>query len=121
MSVADELTKLETLHVNGALSDSEYAKAKELVLSGMPCGAAARNVDRGNSTSDANFLREFRRSSQDRILGGICGALGARTPVPSWTWRVGFCLMCVAYGFGLLAYVLLWIFVPSDANVSEQS
>jgi putative oligomerization/nucleic acid binding protein len=34
MGVADELEKLSTLHDSGELSDEEYARAKDAVLSG---------------------------------------------------------------------------------------
>jgi hypothetical protein len=36
MSIADELKKLQDLHASGGLTDAEYAKAKEAVLSGTP-------------------------------------------------------------------------------------
>jgi len=41
---------------------------------------------------EKNFLQTFKRSRKDRWLGGICGALGARTPAPSWAWRLLFVL-----------------------------
>ena len=67
--------------------------------------------------SEANLLRRLTRSSQDRWLGGICGGLGLYTPVPSWTWRLIFCVLLLSYGVGLVPYILLWIFVPSDQGV----
>jgi hypothetical protein len=39
MSIADDLTKLEQLRHNGALSDDEFARAKAALLSGSPAGA----------------------------------------------------------------------------------
>ncbi|OPY05555.1 MAG: PspC domain protein [Syntrophaceae bacterium PtaB.Bin038] len=63
---------------------------------------------------EKNVLQTFKRSRTDRWLGGICGALGARTPVPSWAWRLLFVLLFLAYGTGFLLYVLLWIFVPQE-------
>jgi phage shock protein C len=104
MSIADELAKLEGLRASGALNEEEFARAKALVLSGMP--AAPPDVE--------NILRKFTRSSRDKWLGGVCGGLAAQTPVPSWAWRLGFCLLLFAYGVGLIPYILLWIFVPSD-------
>jgi len=63
---------------------------------------------------EKNWLQSFTRSRKDRWLGGICGALGARSPAPSWVWRILFVLLLTIYGTGLLLYVLLWIFVPQE-------
>jgi len=35
-------------------------------------------------------LREMKKSSQDRMIAGICGGFGEYTPIPSWLWRVVF-------------------------------
>ncbi len=63
---------------------------------------------------EKNFLQSFKRSRRDRWLGGICGALGDRTPAPSWAWRLLFVMLFMIYGTGFLLYVLLWIFVPQE-------
>lgn len=63
---------------------------------------------------EKNFLQTFKRSRKDRWLGGICGALGVRTPAPSWAWRLLFVLLFMIYGTGFLLYILLWIFVPQE-------
>jgi phage shock protein C len=65
---------------------------------------------------EQNFLQTFKRSRKDRWLGGICGALGGRTPAPSWAWRLIFMLLFMIYGTGFLLYVLLWIFVPQETE-----
>lgn len=103
MGLADEIERLQTLRENGALSDQEFARAKELLLSGAaPAAGSGRNV-----------LRAFRRSAKDRWFGGVCGGLGEHTPVPAWCWRVLFCLSVLFAGFGVILYILLWIFVPA--------
>jgi phage shock protein PspC (stress-responsive transcriptional regulator) len=103
MSLADELQKLDALRASGALTAEEYAAAKDRVLHGAPAPAGGSNP-----------LKAFRRSSHDYWLGGVCGGLGAVTPVPAWAWRVAFCLALLSFGFGLIPYILLWIFVPAD-------
>jgi phage shock protein PspC (stress-responsive transcriptional regulator) len=111
MNIADELQKLEALRSSGALSEDEYARAKSLVLQGNP-----PDVPAVNWTGESNPLKQFRRSRRDRWLGGICGGLGASTPVPSWAWRVAFCLLLLSFGVGLIPYILLWIFVPDEES-----
>ena len=38
------------------------------------------------------------------------------TPLPSWVWRLIFTLSVILFGTGLLIYILLWIFVPQEAE-----
>ena len=59
-------------------------------------------------------LKSARKSSSDRWVGGVCGGLGAATPVPSWIWRVLFLFAALTLGVGLLFYVVLWICMPND-------
>lgn len=63
-------------------------------------------------------LHALRRSATDRQLEGVCGGLGEYTPIPSWLWRVAFVGSVFAGGAGLIAYLLLWAFVPkAEATV----
>lgn len=59
-------------------------------------------------------LKMAKRSSTDRLIGGVCGGLGEATPIPSWMWRAGFLFSMLAFGAGLLLYVVLWICMPGD-------
>ncbi|MBN1828194.1 MAG: PspC domain-containing protein [Deltaproteobacteria bacterium] len=61
-----------------------------------------------------NWLQKLRRSRRDRWIGGVCGGLGEATSLPSWVWRLLFTGLVLGFGFGILPYVLLWIFVPED-------
>jgi phage shock protein C len=106
MSIADEIAKLGKLRDEGALTEEEFAKAKSLLLD-QP---AQSHGTTGSAISDP--LRNFFRSRDDRWLGGVCGGLGELTTVPSWFWRLLFCLLFFVAGAGLLIYVLMWIFVP---------
>jgi phage shock protein PspC (stress-responsive transcriptional regulator) len=63
------------------------------------------------------FLHRLSRSTTDRVIGGVCGGLGAHTGLPSWAWRVIFCVSLFYFGVGLLFYVLLWIFIPEGSAV----
>jgi phage shock protein PspC (stress-responsive transcriptional regulator) len=72
-------------------------------------------ADSGGATAGAAWnLQNLRRSTHDRRIEGVCGGLGEYTPVPAWMWRVAFASLIFASGLGLLAYLLLWIFVPSE-------
>jgi phage shock protein PspC (stress-responsive transcriptional regulator) len=60
------------------------------------------------------FLQTLTKSETDYWLGGVCGGLGAHTPVPSWVWRVIFLILILCMGTGVLAYVVLWICLPEE-------
>ncbi|PKN76941.1 MAG: hypothetical protein CVU52_02675 [Deltaproteobacteria bacterium HGW-Deltaproteobacteria-10] len=66
-----------------------------------------------------NWLQNLARSRNDRWIGGVCGGLGANTPIPSWTWRLMFTLFLLFGGTGLLLYILLWIFVPENTQSDD--
>jgi phage shock protein PspC (stress-responsive transcriptional regulator) len=112
MSVTDELERLQALRASGALSEAEYAQAKAHALGGGGTAGAAGAGAGGAAHS--GFLHRLTLSATDRVIGGVCGGLGAHTGLPSWAWRVIFCATVFYFGVGLLFYILLWIFIPRD-------
>ncbi len=106
MSDSEELSRLGELHQRGVLTDEEFARAKARVL-----GATAAPSYRPAGVSGLHALR---RSYHDRWLGGVCGGLGEFTDIPSWIWRLFFVLCVLCAGTGILVYLLMWIFVPSE-------
>ncbi len=107
MGIVTELERLQALHDRGAISGEEFARAKQRVLDES---AATRSGVHGS------FLHQLSRSRTDHYLGGVCGGLGRHTDLPSWAWRVMFCLTSVYFGAGLLIYALLWIFLPQEPS-----
>lgn len=57
-------------------------------------------------------LQNVKKSSTDKWLGGVCGGIGAATGIPSWMLRAGFLFCLLAFGAGLLVYLVLWICIP---------
>ncbi|MFN3303572.1 MAG: PspC domain-containing protein [Roseateles sp.] len=105
MNDADELNKLADLHARGVLNDEEFAKAKARVLGGQAGAAPAPNLGAVNG---------LRRARLDRWLGGVCGGIARATGLDSWVWRLIFVVLFLAFGSGILLYILLWIFVPEE-------
>ena len=58
--------------------------------------------------------RRLTRTSDDRILGGVAGGLGRYFGVDPIIPRIAFAALVFAGGFGVLAYVAAWLFVPDD-------
>ncbi|MCX2864821.1 PspC domain-containing protein [Paucibacter sp. PLA-PC-4] len=104
MTISDELEKLADLHQRGALGDEEFSRAKARVLAG----------DVGSGAPASAAINALRRSRDDRWVGGVCGGLARITGMASWVWRLGFTLLALCGGTGVLFYLLMWIFVPQD-------
>jgi phage shock protein C len=105
MALADELSKLAELRANGGLTEEEFTRAKERLLNA------------GQMRSDdpiAATVSAFRRSRTDRWFGGVCGGIARATGTEAWVWRLLFAVLFICAGAGLLLYLLLWIFVPSE-------
>ena len=58
-------------------------------------------------------IREMKKSRTDRMIAGVCGGLGAHTALPSWLWRVLILASLCLGGFGVIIYLLLWVFMPA--------
>ncbi len=109
MTMSDELAKLQDLHQRGALSDAEFARAKARTLDGAAAeGAPAQPIP------PLAAINALRRSRADRWIGGVCGGVARATAVEAWVWRLLFAALLLCGGFGLVIYVLLWIFVPNE-------
>jgi len=107
----DEINKLADLHQRGILTDEEFSRAKErLFREEAPAYAGP---------PPRNSLNGLRRSSGDRWLGGVCGGLGQFLDVPAWVWRLVFVALFFGAGTGLLAYLLLWIFIPMEYDAVD--
>ncbi|HEU0102626.1 MAG TPA: PspC domain-containing protein [Mycobacteriales bacterium] len=62
------------------------------------------------------------RSSDDRVLGGVCAGLGRRLGLTAWTARVLFVLVLLLVpGSQLLVYPVLWVLMPDEARVAGRS
>lgn len=58
-----------------------------------------------------SFKRVY-RNPEDRIIGGVCGGLGAYFGIDSNWIRLAFALSIIFLGVGTLLYVVLWILIP---------
>jgi phage shock protein PspC (stress-responsive transcriptional regulator) len=100
MNLVEELARLEEMRARGTLSEDEFQRAKARLIDAPPAATAAIN--------------RLRRSSADKWLGGVCAGLADVSGVEAWIWRLMFVLLFMFGGTGLLAYLLLWIFVPLE-------
>ncbi|ALT79138.1 PspC domain-containing protein [Paucibacter sp. KCTC 42545] len=122
MSLATELERLTELHQRGALSDEEFQRAKARLLQDDDPQPAARpqpqqqqqQQQRTSAPGMGGALNALQRSRDDRWLGGVCGGLAQVSGLASWLWRLIFVGLVSCHGFGVLAYLLLWLLVPVE-------
>ena len=113
MSMADELSKLQSLRESGILSDDEFAQAKARIIT------QAEPVRTSGTSTVSNFIHSMGRSNKDVMLGGVCGGLAEQTGTPPWLWRLGFAGSVFFFGTGFLAYGLLWLLLPYQNEITQ--
>lgn len=55
--------------------------------------------------------RRLYRSTTDSVIGGVCGGLGDYFAVDPVWFRVGFVLLALGGGSGVLIYLLMWLII----------
>jgi phage shock protein PspC (stress-responsive transcriptional regulator) len=68
------------------------------------------------SAAEAQPPRRLRRSSSDRVLLGVAGGFGRYFAIDPVIFRIGFAISVFFGGLGVLAYLLLALFVPTDGE-----
>ncbi len=68
--------------------------------------------DDGGQATQAG--RRLTRSTDDKVLTGLCGGLGRHFGLDPVIFRVAFVVLSIAGGTGVLLYLLGWLFVPDD-------
>ena len=60
------------------------------------------------------------RNPNDRMIAGVMSGLAAYTNTDVTWWRLGIVLSVLFYGFGIIAYIVLAIVLPSAKTPEEQ-
>lgn len=61
--------------------------------------------------------RKLYRSETNRLVAGICGGFGEYLGIDPTLVRVLAVLLTLATGLGVLAYLVLWIIIPTQSRV----
>ena len=69
---------------------------------------------------DAKRKRRLYRDPDHRVIGGVCGGLGAYFNMDPVIFRIIFAVLLFLTGTGFLAYVILWIAVPKAKNTAQR-
>lgn len=70
-----------------------------------------------NSSQSTSSVGKFRRSTQHKLLGGVCGAIAERFNFDVALVRViAVILAVVTNGIGALAYLAAWLIIPEEGS-----
>lgn len=61
----------------------------------------------------------LRRIKAKGWVGGVCAGFAYWLAIPAWIVRLVLTLLVLVFGFGVLLYILLWIFMPTWTDVPE--
>ncbi|MCP2335529.1 PspC domain-containing protein [Actinomadura rupiterrae] len=67
------------------------------------------------TTPPGGGLPRLARRTEGRFLAGVCSGLGASTSIDPVVYRVGFGVLTLAHGQGILLYILAVLFMPDRA------
>ena len=93
-------------------SPEELEAVDEIGFSNSSSGKQSKGPDQFQS-GNSNYLF---RNENDKIIGGVCGGLANYFNIDPILVRIIFIVLLVAGGAGLLAYLILWIALPSSAS-----
>jgi phage shock protein C len=65
---------------------------------------------------DSQSPRELRRSSDNRVVAGVCGGLGEYLGVDPVLIRIAAVVLVFVGGAGLVAYLVAWLVMPAAAE-----
>ena len=63
--------------------------------------------------------RRLTRSSSDKVLAGVAGGLGRYFDIDPIIFRIGFVVLTLAGGAGVVAYLAAWVLVPADPEPGQ--
>lgn len=65
-------------------------------------------------------VKRLYRDPDNKVLGGVCGGLGAYFGIDPVIFRVLFAIVFFVWGSGFLVYLVLWIAMPKAKTTSEK-
>ena len=65
------------------------------------------------------MMKKLHKSSTQKVICGVCGGIGEYFNIDPTVVRVGFVILSLRAGGGLLAYILAAIIMPSEGRPEE--
>jgi phage shock protein PspC (stress-responsive transcriptional regulator) len=80
---------------------------------------AAENQTR-EEPSGTKFNKRLYRDPDNRVLGGVCGGLGAYFNADPVLFRFLFLIVFLVFGSGLIIYLILWLITPEAVTMAQK-
>jgi len=94
-----------------------------ITVMGDPGVIAGDKEDKSRSYSHherGSSQRRLFRDPENRIIGGVCGGLGAYLNIDPLIIRILVAILSLTFGVGLLIYLILWIVVPEARTTAQK-
>ncbi len=75
---------------------------------------------KAKASTTASRVKKLYRDTDEKYIGGVCSGLEHYLGFDALWIRLIFLLLGVFSGFGIIAYILLWILVPEAATTSQK-
>lgn len=69
-----------------------------------------------NQTMETKAPIRLRRSTDDKVIAGVCGGLGAYFGVDPLFFRLAFVVLAIGGGSGVLLYIVAWLIMPEASE-----
>ena len=70
-------------------------------------------------THPTSLPRRATRARRGRVIGGVCRGIADHTGWPVEAVRIGFAVLAVMGGFGLVLYAAYWAWLPLDPTIDD--
>ncbi len=64
-------------------------------------------------------IRKLKRVKEHAVIGGVCAGFAYWLGAPLWVVRLFWAFTVFFMGWGLLLYILFWIFMPAWEKTPE--
>jgi phage shock protein C len=64
-------------------------------------------------------VKRLYRSEKEKMIAGVAGGLAEYFNIDPTLVRIGFVLATLAWGTGVIAYLAMWLIVPTHSNVGK--
>ncbi len=71
-------------------------------------------------TSETPAVSSLYRSTTNRMIGGVAGGLGEYLNIDPTIIRIGFILLTLLNGIGIVIYLVMWLLIPTKSQASQE-
>lgn len=103
------------ISIMGSPEQIENEAGEEEATGSTESGSSHFN-SKDNKSSYTTKDKHLSRSSNDSMIGGVCGGLASYFNIDPTIVRVAFVLIGIAWGSGIIAYLALWAILPEKQN-----